>query len=361
MLDFTLLYNDAILKFLAHLELRTKQILENEMHIEVKRKRFIYNEFSCPLKVVVFEHPNMLGYFKFELFELGFNKALISADSQTLDDIIRHELAHYICALKYGNNINPHGQEYHQLCNSFNWPAHVATAKAALNIPLLNQKEQQQSKILNRVKKLLKLSNSSNQHEAEQAALKANELILKHNLELLNSDKEFDTVLKRVISGKRINAKARAIAHILRLYFVSPIFNHSTDGFYLELIGSRSNVEFASYVADFLNYQLDYLWQQAKREFNLSGVSAKNSFMLGLADGFYQKQRQAQYTHSNNKELITLNQQVEEHKRRVYKRNSYSSCNSRPNFTALNLGKKQGQQLSINPALKNKVRKFFLE
>ena len=58
---------------------------------------------------------------------------------------------------------------------------------------------------------------------------------------------------------------------------------------YLELIGERNNVLCAEYIAHFLDKSFEKLYAKEKMKRTVSGTRAKNSFMLGIADGFIGK------------------------------------------------------------------------
>jgi hypothetical protein len=58
---------------------------------------------------------------------------------------------------------------------------------------------QDKSKIVARIKKLLKLSQSSNENEALRAALKAQELLVFHNISLSDIDNEDNNVIEHKV------------------------------------------------------------------------------------------------------------------------------------------------------------------
>ena len=120
--------------------------------------------------------------------------------------------------------------------------------------------------------------------------------MINYNLERLRTthpgihENEETAYVKRVLHGKKNSAKYHAIYDILLLFMVKPIFNYGKDGFYLEVIGEKSNVLIAEYIAPYLNSELERLWKK-QRELtpHLKGLSMKNSFMRGVAKGFKEK------------------------------------------------------------------------
>jgi hypothetical protein len=185
-------------------------------------------------------------------------------------------------------------------------------------------------------------------HEAELATIKANNLILAHNLERLDQKPDDLTYLKRVISGKKSTGKIRAIYEILKQFFVYPVFNYAQGVFYLEVIGSLENVEIADYVANYLDLELEKIW----RGQNLKGISQKNSFMEGLAEGFIKKiglERDKYFPGTN---LIKLDKELSEKVSLVYPRLlSRSISRGLGCEKAKNLGREEGGNLNIRKGL----------
>ena len=86
-----------------------------------------------------------------------------------------------------------------------------------------NASEMEESGVLRKVQKLMALATSSNKHEAEQAMIKSQQLLLKHNIEskYIGGEDEEKIFLKRIMKQKKENAKMRSIANILETFFVN--------------------------------------------------------------------------------------------------------------------------------------------
>jgi len=229
-----------------------------------------------------------------------------------------------------------------------------------LNLKLEDEKLENLSHehVLNKVKKLMSLASSDNQHEAELATIKANELLLQHNLKQSQMTGHLDndeTCLKKVLFGKRVNSKHQAIYDILRSFFVQPVFNYGRGQFYLEVIGSRVNVEMAEYIAKYLDYELDHLFKLAKKNVpNMKGAGQKSSFMKGLAQGYLEKINKTQQAMANTRELIVIKEQLEERIKMAYGRLSHRAVAAgKQNGNARNLGQQAGKDLSIRPGVNN--------
>lgn len=355
------IYSKKIFLFIEELKLTIKDILAREVGLKVFGDRFHDwgKRYSYPITVVIYNNKNMLGYFDPDFLEIGFHQRLMYIDRGQLANIVRHEVAHFLAFIKYGGVILPHGREFKSICKELGWDEEVfrASMKLETEATLPNDRD---SSVLRKIEKLMALSTSSNPNEAEQALIKSQQLLLKHNLEskYIGSEEEF-FVLKRILKQKRENSKMRAIAQILKTFFVSTVYTRGGDYIYLEILGDKVNIEIAEYVAGILELEFDRLWLQAQRQMHLKGTVAKNSFFLGIARGYCRKVESLM--RSNQSEatsaLMVIEKQLAEMRDRVYNRLSSkkSSASYCPNSAAL--GEIMGRQLKINPALNNSPAK----
>lgn len=357
-------YSEKIVEFIEIIRFQIKEILSKELKRKVFKDRF-YSEdqrYHYPINVVIYNNRSMLGYFDGEFNELGFHERLMHVRSDQLSNIIRHELAHYLCFIKYGYEILPHGVVFKQFCESVGWNSEVSAATICLD-----DSDQacngENSGIFRKIQKLMALATSSNSHEAEMAMIKSQQLLLKHNIETeslgreiglhMNPDDKEKVFLKRLLKRKKADAKMQAIAHILSTFFVNTVYNHSRDYTYLEIVGSLVNLEIAEYVSEILETQLEWLWNQAKQEHCLKGLVAKNSFFLGIARGYCAKIEAIQSTYSQdvNNALMVIEKKVDSAKSLVYphltkRKSARKYC---PDSAAL--GVMVGKKLHFNPAI----------
>ena len=360
-----ILYNETTKVFIQKVRHLTREIITNEMHLKMDKSRILYERTFYPLNIIVFEDPNRVGYFDSRFFELGISKKLMYlVHDKILKNIIRHELAHFMCYLLNGHT-KAHGEEFHAICKMFNWDSEVQ--RAYINLELENDKIEGDittQRLLEKLKKLLSLTSSDNPHERELATLKANELLLKHNLDqAINQELSDETIyVKRVLEAKRKETKHIAIYEILKTFYVAPIFNHGKGAFYLEVIGDKTSVELAEYVANFLDLELEKMWKITKKENpHLKNVSAKNSYFRGVSKGYSEKINQQRQTLSNSKDLITLDHNLALKVKKVYARLGHSALTSGlKNENARNLGVESGKNLSIKPGISSSLKKIFL-
>ena len=76
-MDRLFLYSKTILSFLDKLTLMIKTVLNDEMNLTVRRKRFEYKNRLYPIHPVVFERNQVLAYFDYQHFQLGFHKTYL--------------------------------------------------------------------------------------------------------------------------------------------------------------------------------------------------------------------------------------------------------------------------------------------
>jgi len=334
-----ILYSNAIFSFLKRVKHLAQKILSEELFLKVGRTRFFIKNTSYPLHFVTFEHPSKLGYFQSDLFEIGINKAFLFESEEKLLDLLRHELAHYLTFIEQGPHVPHHGKAFHAICRRYGWNTEIS--RAVIKIEKVTQNE----KLLDKVRKLLSLAESPHQSEAEAATMKAQELLIKYNLDLRERG---DTMhLLRILPQKRSSTKLHAISSILRTFLVHPVFNHGKGCVYLELLGEKVNVEIAEYVAHFLDQKFEFLWNQAKKENpKLKGLASKNSFFRGLSKGYLRK------TQTHSKALIKMENQLIETAHRVYPHLCSTKSLSKHHEIAAIMGQKKGKSLIIQNGIK---------
>jgi hypothetical protein len=145
----------------------------------------------------------------------------------------------------------------------------------------------------------------------------------------------------------------RAIGHILETFFVSVVYNRSSEGTCLEILGSAVHVEVAEYVAAVLSTTFERLWKEAKKTSHLEGITAKNSFFLGIAAGYCQKVQSLKKEHNPTEEraLLVIEKQLLLAREMVYPRLLHSKRRAKYCPDASRLGEKMGREMQIQSAL----------
>ncbi|MBY0413866.1 MAG: SprT-like domain-containing protein [Bdellovibrionales bacterium] len=359
------LYSNTIKTFIARVRSDVREIVSIEMNMQMDRSRIFYNGIFYPLNIVVFEDNSRLGYFDSRTYELGLSKKLMyQAKADVLKNIIRHELAHFVAYILHGNHVM-HGEEFKNICRRYGWDREVELAYG--NVALENDKiegDLKTEKLLERLKKLLALTSSDNPHERELATLKANQLLLEHNLDLTRQAGQDDETVyvKRVLEATRKQTKHVVIYEILKTFFVSPVFNHGRGVFYLEVIGDKTSVELAEYVAHFLNLELDNMWKEAKKKNpTFKNIAAKNSFLRGVSKGYVEKIEGQKKKSAQSFELALIEKNLATQLKVVYSRLGHSSMSSGTQHHGANAaGIESGKNLSIKPGISKNTGKTLL-
>lgn len=357
------IYDQTSLVFIQRAEEIVREILTS-LSFEVKLKRFIFKRHLYPINVVVFEGNKELAHFNSSYYQIALNRSLIyQAKDAVLRDILKHELAHYLTFLEYGL-VQAHGFEFKETCRKYAFPNEVALSTMNLeDANLCKVGDLESEKILEKVKKLLQLAQSSNSHESELATIKANALLLRHNLDRLNlKEDEAPIYLERVLLQKRKDAKIAAIYDMLRHFIVKPVISYGKDACCIEVSGTLTNVKLAVYVASFLDQEFEHLWNQAKKEHSLSGLRAKNSFFLGLAKGYDQKMKQSKESLSSvdQKALVLVEKDLTLRTKMIYKSLSSSRAGNNIDSKADSLGVKSGKSLSIRQGVESSSKNLYL-
>jgi hypothetical protein len=191
--------------------------------------------------------------------------------------------------------------------------------------------------------------------------MKANDLLLRHNLDHVRTSDE-PIYMDRLLLRKRKDTKISAIYSILKHFIVRPVISQGRESCCLEVSGTLTNVKLAGYVADFLDRELDYLWEEARVAYQLKGLQAKNSFFYGIAEGFDQKMKFAKshYSEADQKALIVVEKKLDIDTHMIYKRLSHSRSGHQTDQEAKGLGHSKGMNLTIRNAVEGKGKNLYL-
>lgn len=156
--------------------------------------------------------------------------------------------------------------------------------------------------ILSKLKKLLNLSKSSNIAEAELALTKATEIATNAGIDLAivavsNTDTEaekLELVEDTIKCGARLPSLQKYASWLLHKHFnVKIIYSGSRRrGKEVALLGDKKDVEFAKFVNNFVQEDMQRRWEYYKKSHNLS-VKLKQTFMYNCWKGFDQKLTEA--------------------------------------------------------------------
>lgn len=187
-----------------------------------------------------------------------------------------------------------------------------------------------ESKIADKIKKLMALSNSPNEHEAALATERARALLEKHNLTMTDVELETAEMIKhrtqipRGPNGewgyyKKLKRWQYNLCHTINHYFyVQTLFGIKG---HIVIVGAKDDVEVANYVLMYLMRAVEKLtrdYTDAKRKEGASGrsyidavsKSFAKSCVYGINNTLSKEQRKTKATTANGTELMVVKSSV---------------------------------------------------
>jgi hypothetical protein len=246
-----------------------------------------------------YESTTELGRWQREHRTLGLSyRLLVEHDWLDVTSTLEHEMAHQCVDELYGGEAEPHGPLYRKICAQLGIDFH---ARMRPNDATPRGDE----KIIAKVRKLLSLAQSSNQHEAELAANLARKVIFRFNLDMLEASKHVEggagpayarcTVGRA--TGRRQPHESALASLLVEHFFVRVVWLEHYDvrtskrGSILELLGRPENLQIAEFVHDFVLQTAERLWKDHKRERAIKSDKDRRMFLLGVVRGFSNKLR----------------------------------------------------------------------
>jgi hypothetical protein len=207
-------------------------------------------------------------------------------------EVLKHEMAHqFVHEILGETNEAPHGPAFHATC------ARLGIDAAASGMPSVSA-DPETRRVVERIARLLALAESPNRHEAENAAVAAQRLMLKHNLDV-QKDRTGARAYGHRHLGKptgRVTEAERLLAMVLgKHFFVEviwvPVYRplEAKRGSVLEICGTAANLEIAEYVHQFLLHTAERLWEDHKRARGISGNRDRRTYLAGVMSGFADK------------------------------------------------------------------------
>jgi hypothetical protein len=204
-------------------------------------------------------------------------------------DTLRHEMAHqYVDEVLGPVNETAHGRAFQEAGRKLR-----CGHKASERVPPPAEEE----RALRRLKKVLSLAASPNEHEARRAVQKARELMLKYNLDRVEADRErdFSCLALGPVKARHTAAELRMASLLGRFFFVEVLWQHTYDarrdraGTVLTVYGTPPNLDMAHYVYDFLWTVMGSLWARYRESRRLPDQRQRQRYFAGVLDGFYRK------------------------------------------------------------------------
>jgi hypothetical protein len=280
----------------ARLSASLEAALVRELRDEYTRlNALLFEGLLRPPLLVLSEAQGRLGRFDAERRTLELGRALVLGEPwPVVLEVLKHEMAHqYVIEVLLVVDEGPHGATFKQICRSrgIDWRA-AGTPDAA--------RTEGEARVLERVARLLALAESTSQHEAEAAMNAAQRLMLKYNLENAVARAKSDVPAYRFrVLGEptgRVTEAERTLSTILQEHFFVQVIwvpayrpRDGKRGSVLEVSGTESNLELASYVHSFLTHAAESLWRDHKKHRQIRGDRDRRTFLAGVMAGFLGK------------------------------------------------------------------------
>ncbi|HEY5923747.1 MAG TPA: DUF2786 domain-containing protein [Kofleriaceae bacterium] len=204
--------------------------------------------------------------------------------------VLEHEMAHqYVDEVLGIRDESAHGATFQRVCAERGIDARAAGA------PTPSTADIEVDRALDKIRKLLALAGSDNQHEAEIAMRRAHELMLRHNIEQAAANQRYEVRHLGTPSRRANTVEADIIGLLTEFFFVEVIrivvylpreARHA--GIY-EVVGTHANVEMAAHVFAFLLATADRLWRENRRDARVRNGRDRLSYQSGVIRGFREK------------------------------------------------------------------------
>lgn len=259
-----------------------------------------YTFFSDVLRKPVFQLADTrerLGQWNGELRSLEISRALVLERPWVeVLEVLKHEVAHQYLDECLAVDETPHGPTFRRICERLGIDARATAGPGA---PMAD--DDPASRTVDRIRKLLALAQSPNQHEAEAAATAARRLMLKFNIEAEQA-RPADAERRRYgyrhlgrPSGRILEHDRRLASILIRYFFVEglwiPVYRplEGKRGSLLEICGLEANLMMAEHVHAFLSATAARLWSEYRRSTQRSSNRDRQAFLAGVMRGFEAK------------------------------------------------------------------------
>lgn len=210
-------------------------------------------------------------------------------------EVLKHEMAHqYVYEALGITDETAHGPAFRDVC------AKLGIDAGASGMPANGARSGEESRVLERIARLLALAESANVNEAQAAMNAAQRLMLKYNLE--NAATQAPRAYGFRHLGKatgRVSESERLLGAILgKHFFVDviwvPVYRplEAKRGSMLEVCGTQANLDMAAYVHAFLTHSADHLWSDHRKLKRIRSNKDRRTFLAGVMAGFMEKLEQ---------------------------------------------------------------------
>ena len=211
--------------------------------------------------------------------------------------VLEHEMAHqFVDEVLQVRGETAHGETFRRVCAERGIDARAAGRSDPAGAPV-GATDPGADRVLDRIRKLLALAGSPNQHEAEIAMRKAHELMLRHNIAetAARADRSYEVrhLGDPARRGTRVDSDVAGL--LSEFFFVKvirvPVYlpRLGKSGKVYEIAGTRANVEMASHVFAFLLATAERLWNANRHDARVRNGRDRLAYQSGVVGGFREK------------------------------------------------------------------------
>ncbi len=204
--------------------------------------------------------------------------------------VLQHEMAHQFVDEVLGvRDESAHGETFRRICAERGIDARAAGPPVPHADPI------GVDRAVDRIRKLLALAGSPNQHEAETAMRRAHELMLRHNIEAAGAERSFEVRHLGDPMRRTTRVEVDIVTLISQFFFVRviriPVYLplEGKRGHVYEVAGTRPNVEMAVHVHAFLLATAERLWTENRRDARVRSGRDRLAYQSGVVRGFRDK------------------------------------------------------------------------
>jgi predicted SprT family Zn-dependent metalloprotease len=247
-------------------------------------KNFNRNYVTFSPNLVSPNSEKCLGYYHAEYNNnhFFFSDELLSesVSYDTFKEVVEHEVAHFIDEQLYHHM--GHDGSFKYICEAIG----IEQSNASLTHKITQV--EQTSHVLNKVKKLLALSESDNVNEASLAWAKAKELMQSYGIHD-TSNNESNIYRIGLVRYKKYTQELKTVANIAcKISGCWLLLSNDGVASVAYAHGTKTECEVASYLFDYLQKELERYYKEAKKSNNFS-YGSKTSFYAGVSRSMHER------------------------------------------------------------------------
>lgn len=274
-------------------------VLEAALLRELARVYEVINErrFGDRLRkpvLVLSETTRRLGQWTRATRTLELSRTLVvTRPWLEVTSVLEHEMAHqYVDEVLQVDGETAHGPTFQRVCAERGIDARAAGAPEPSQAL---ERDVAAERALDKIRKLLALAGSDNQHEAEIAMRRAHELMLRHNIEQAATEQHYEVRHLGTPSKRANSVEADIVGLLTEFFFVEvirvPVYvaREGAHAAVYEVMGTHANVEMAAHVFAFLLATAERLWRENRGDARVKNGRDRISYQSGVIRGFREK------------------------------------------------------------------------